>query len=78
MIIPLINQKKLLSLTSQEEARRIADLLKQHGIEYYEKTERSAGSNVMSRYVDFRTATKTTGYGGIPTVISAVMSIHSM
>lgn len=64
MIIPLINQKKLISLPSQEEARRITDILKENKIEYYEKTQRTGGNAVLSNLTDIRTSAKSTFYGG--------------
>ena len=64
MIIPFITQKKLISVPSQEEARRITDILKEHKIEYYEKTQRTGGNATLSNVTDFRSSARATFYGG--------------
>ena len=64
MIIPFITQKKLISVPSQEEARRITDILKENKIEYYEKTQRTGGNAIFSAVTDFRASAKSTMYGG--------------
>ena len=52
MIIPIINQKKLVAYNSQEDARKTVDVLKANGIELYEKTVRSGSSGTMARMYD--------------------------
>lgn len=56
MIIPIINQRLLTSDVSQEEAQRVASILKENKVEYYQKTVTQGGNTVITRGMDLRTA----------------------
>lgn len=63
MIIPFINQKKLITTTSAEDAKQITNTLDAKGIEYYIKTQRERGNSVMSGVTDMATIARSTSYG---------------
>ncbi|HHT87049.1 MAG TPA: hypothetical protein GXZ61_05230 [Clostridiales bacterium] len=56
MIIPFINQCLLTTDISQEEAQRVASVLKENKIEYYQKTVTQGGNSVITRTMDYRAA----------------------
>lgn len=63
MIIPFINQKKLAVVPSQDESKRITNILEQNKIEYYIKTQRVSGNNITAA-MSVKDIAHTTGYGG--------------
>ncbi|NLB61382.1 MAG: hypothetical protein GX802_02985 [Clostridiales bacterium] len=56
MIIPIINQRLLTTDVSQEEAQRVASILKENKVEYYQKTVTQGGNMIVTRNMDMRTA----------------------
>lgn len=75
MIIPFINQKLLLTDTSQREIARVTGLLRENNIEFYEKTASASGAIVTNRLMDTK-ASRVTNYNTTTNSVNMVYMVY--
>ncbi len=75
MIIPFINQKLLISDTSQREITRVTQLLRENDMEFYEKTASASGAIATNRLMDAKAA-RVTNYNSTTNSVSMVYIVY--